>query len=496
MGIDCIVSKLASHLPKSIAPEWGCGGIFGLTYTGETLYYTVAFEAKAYFHHADCSTSTYGYELIGRPPRSGGDTYNAATWVDDKIYFGGWVHAPARYKPSTRGLGEVLFTDKHSHVHEYDVAEKRTRLLWSEKGSDPRLWVGEVTDLLYNPLHDSLLIARGDGHINLGVYEIDRRKGTSRPVTDTRVLRGTIYANHACFTLHHGWGGTPGITCLDLESYRENKILVNNPRDISVDNGSLPVYRSGDIASIDTWVVSLVRGGVITFDPFGSEKPLFTRLLDFHHSPYGPLRSNALVLGGGLLVAFNASTHSTITGTDELPSEQQRAARRPPSQTLLVYMSPPVARIVAALGVRVTSMTLAGPYALIATNSCPNLERYDATRIDPGTKTIQVLSHDIIHATPPPVIFELPGWYVENSHWGGIPLTGYREAMLEIVAERSTVLESYTYTLNTGSGGADKEKHEISPGKNRINLSSHKGLLVSFKLRDPLPRARIRLVLS
>ncbi len=496
MGIDCIVSKLASRVPRTVSPEWGCGGIFGLTYTGEALYYTVAFDAKAYFHHDDCSTEIYGYEYIGEPPRSGGDTYNAATRVDNKIYFGGWVHAPAHYKPSTRGIGEVLFTDKYSHVHEYDIAERKTKLLWSEKGTNPRLWVGEITDLLYNPLRDSLLVARGDGHINLGVYEIDRRKGSSAQVTRTRVLRSAIYADHACFTLHHGWGGTPGITCLDLESYREYGIAISNPREISVDNGPLPIYRSGDIAALDTWIISLIRGGTITYDPLGPEKPWFTRLLDFHNSPYGPLRSNALSIGGGLLVAFNASTHSTITGTDELPPEQQRAARRPPAQTLLVYLSPPTARIIAALGVRVTSMALAGPYILVATNTCPNLERYDAIRIDYGVKTIQILRHDIVSSTPPSLVLNLPGWYVGDSHWGGIPLTGYREVILEIKTEKSTVLETYTYTLSTGPGNADREIHSINPGKNRVDLASNSGLIVSLRLRRALPKATIRLILG
>ena len=356
--------------------------------------------------------------------------------------------------------------------------------------------MGEVTDLLYNPLRDSLLAARGDGHVNLGVYEIDRRGGSSQLVTGTRVLRGTIYADHACFTLHYGWGGTPGITCLDLETYRESKVSVNDTNKRSADNGSMPLYRSGDIASIDTWLISLVRGGIITFDPLGSEEPWFTRLLDFHHSPYGPLRSNALSIGGGVLAAFNASTHSTIAGTDELPLEQQRASRKPPTQTLLVYLSPPVARIIGALGVRVTSMALAGPYILIATSSCPNLERYDATRIDPSIKTIQVLRHDAIYSSPPPVLFNFPGWYVGNHYWGGIPLTGYREAVLEIITRRSTVLESYTYTLSTGPRGADKDRYEIGPGRNQIDLSSQRSLIVSFKLRDSLPDASIRLMLG
>lgn len=208
-----MLQGMRSYVSRRVSPEWGCGGVFGLTYTGRVLYYTLAFEAESFFHHGDCSITRYGFELIGKPPRSGGDTYNSATWVDDSTYFGGWLHAPASYRREGRGSGVVVFSNKYSHVHEYNAAERRVRLLWLEGGGDPRLWVGEVTDLLYNPVRDSLLMARGDGHMNLGVYEADRRRGGARRVSGTRVLHGAVYMDHACFTIHGGWGGRPGITC-------------------------------------------------------------------------------------------------------------------------------------------------------------------------------------------------------------------------------------------------------------------------------------------
>ena len=497
MGLECILSRLAALSARRVSPEWGCGGIFGLTYTGEVLFYTVAFDAVSYFHHFDCSVKRYGFELIGSGPRSGGDTYNAAVSVDDRIYFGGWVHAPAAYRESDKGFGEIVFSNKYSHVHVYDASEKEVKLLWAERGTDPRQWVGEVTDLLYNPVRDTLLVARGDGHVNLGVYEIDRGNGSAKRVSPRRVLRGTIYMDHACFTMHHGWGGSPGVLCLSLENYERGRVVeISDVRRVSVDNGGLYLYRSGDIASLSTWLISFIRGGMITYDPFGSEEPWFTRLLDFHYSPYGPLRSNALGVAGGLLVAFSASTHATIVGTDELPVEQQKASRTPPAPTLLVYVSPSNARIVAALGARVTSMALAGPYVLVATSTCPNLERYDAVKVDHGEKSITVFGHDLVNASPPPVTIEVPGWVVEDSTWGGIPLTGYKEALMEIRSEKSTTLDVFTYTPMTRPGGAEIDRYDIEPGRTVIDLSTHRGLVASFRLLRELPRAAIRLVPS
>ena len=155
----------------SYAPEWGSGGIFGLCYHRDVLYYTLAFDAEAHFILRD-REKIYKFSAVGKAPRSGGDTYNAVTAVDDEIYFGGWVHAPVLVK-----RGTLLFKNKYSHIHAFNVRTEKVRLLWKESLHSNYIWAGEVSALVYNPINDDLLVARGDGFANLGVYKISRKGG-------------------------------------------------------------------------------------------------------------------------------------------------------------------------------------------------------------------------------------------------------------------------------------------------------------------------------
>ncbi len=497
MKFNCIFSRaLRLYGGRRVSPEWGGGGIFGLTYTNGTLYFTLAFDAVAFFYHDDCGTTVYNFELVGPPPRSGGDTYNAAAAVDEVIYFGGWVHAPARYR-SIEGRGAVVdFTSKYSHVHAYDTGDRRIALLWREGAGDPHRWAGEVTDLLYNPVRDTLILARGDGHVGLGVYELERKGGRAIRVSGVRVLRGTVYMDHVCLAHHHGWGGSPGLLCLDLQSYRESYNEAIDVKASSIDGGGLRGYRPGDIAASHTRVLVFGKGGLTVFDPFGSDTPVFVRLFDFGHAPYGPLRSNVLILGGGVLAAFNSMAHSTVRGTDELPLEQQRASRKPPAPTVLVYISPPSVRTVATLGARVTSIAYAAGRLLVATASEPNLERYDATMVDWSTKGILALDpSSILNTAPPPLTIRVEGWMVGTDWFGGIPLEGYIEAELYLKSSRTNVLRTACYTLMDGPGTAQTDKIGVSSGWNRVDLRSPRGCIVAFRLENPDPQSVIMITL-
>ncbi len=166
------------RFPGRYGPEWGgSGGIFGLRYhRGGTLYFTLAFEAEAHFVDVKSGEEkVYDFTLLGDAPTSGGgDTYNAVETVDEFIYFGGWVHAPAVYRKDRR----ILFTNKYSHVHAYDTKEGTVKLLWKDSIHHETDWAGgEVSDIIYDPYNDRLLLAREDGHANLGVYSLDRKTG-------------------------------------------------------------------------------------------------------------------------------------------------------------------------------------------------------------------------------------------------------------------------------------------------------------------------------
>ena len=59
MGLERILSELGV---PGYRPEWGSGGVFGLTYHRGTLYFTLAFEAENHSSPgtgARCIGSTY-----------------------------------------------------------------------------------------------------------------------------------------------------------------------------------------------------------------------------------------------------------------------------------------------------------------------------------------------------------------------------------------------------------------------------------------------------
>ena len=479
------------------SPEWGCGGVYGLLYNGSTLYYTTAFDAAAYFHDRwSGETLVYGYELLGPPPRSGGDTYNASTWVNETIYFGGWLHAPA----ARRG-NEVDFRSKRSHIHSYNEAEREVRLIWSSGIAHPTMWAGEVTSLAYNPLRGTLIAARGDGHRELGVYEVDPATGEAKKVSGVRVLRTALYMDMHCHSLHHGWGGAPGAHCLRLEDNKpEATIEITDTAAASADGGPAPTYRSGDIAPAYTRLQVYARGGVYTLDPLGGDPPVYHRLLDLGHAPVGPLRSNTLQVAGAPLAAYNAQPHSTVRGTPELPREQQRASRSPPAPTLLVHHTAPAPRIVAVLGARATSLAVMEDRLLAATATCPNLERYDATTLDHSSRDItQLPLSTLATGNPPPVAIELQAWMLpEDRPWGGIPLTGYHRAELTITAKRGGTLTIHGYSLNTPPQGADSDRVSLQPGRNPVDLAtaSTRAPIASFTLKGLRKGDRITITLS
>ena len=186
-----IIDELSSYPPR-YGPEWGSGGIFGLKYNKGVLYYTVAFEAEAYFLSED-SERVYGFEHVGPEPTSGGDTYNASEVVDEFIYFGGWVHAPAVYEGKRDGKSTIAFYNKYSHVHVYDVDNDEVRLLWKETIGKRDQWAGEVSNIIYDPIGDRLLLSRLDGHENLGVYSLSRDGKELQRVSDVPSLLSLIH---------------------------------------------------------------------------------------------------------------------------------------------------------------------------------------------------------------------------------------------------------------------------------------------------------------
>ncbi len=495
-----ILSYLEDYPPR-YAPEWGSGGIFGLKYYRGVLYYTVAFEAISRFIDRDRIVE-YRYELVGGKPVSGGDTYNAVEAVDDKIYFGGWVHAPAIHTGRLGSGGTISFTNKYSHVHAYSIDEGRTELLWKESLHDEKKWVGEVSDIIYDPVNDRLLLARGDGHENLGIYALDRNTHRITRLAGKPVLKGAHFFDYVCFGAHSYPEGLEGIYCIDLV---EDKTVYKDysRKDIdsmSIDGDSVLMPQVGTAISSYSRFFLFTKGGVFIGNPVEeSIEPMkFIRLFDFVENLYGPLRTMAKPFGGGILVAYNSYTHGFLhTGNPELYS-RSKILNTIVGPSVLVYITPSTTKIVGAYGARITGFERIGDRLVIAVNNMANLGELDATPIDIGYRSFLIEPTDIVNRPPPPITYSVPGYLVDTNTFGGIPLTGYREPSMIVYAskENKLYINSYTIDLPTDNIIITRDVVDLKPGLNKISLEDYRGLIVSFKLRKTDDKASMKIILQ
>ena len=456
-------------------PEWGSGGIFGLRYHNGTLYFTLAFEAQAYFIDVKSDEEkTYDFTLVGEAPTSGGDTYNAVETVDEFIYFGGWVHAPAVYREEDR---RILFTNKYSHVHVYDTEEGSVKLLWRDSIHHATEWAGEVSEIIYDPYGDRLLLAREDGHANLGVYSLDRRTGKADTLIHEPSPKGTLVHDTAFFGIGNNFTeGLREFRALDFISGRWEAFKPGE----SVDGKPYIRPELGAMASAYNRAFAFVRGGIFAGNPFMGEEFSFYRLFDFN-TFYAPFRVNAVNVGGGILTAFNAH-HDAVYRPDSNEFGMQWATTNTiVGPSLLVYIAPPMVKIVGTFGARVTSIEKMNGKLLIAANSAPNTGATEATPFDTGNRDLVVLDERIIQERPPSVSFSIPLALQGTRTFGGIPLDGYREPRLILKLSEDNRLTVYEYDLSLPATGAESEVFELDKGKNVIDLSTFGGI-VSFEL--------------
>lgn len=458
------------------------------------LYFTLAFEAEAHFKTREYER-IYRFEQVGYQPTSGGDTYNAVDVVDEYIYFGGWVHAPARYAGRRGRGGIILFYDKYSHVHAYDTSNDEVRLLWKEGIGHESEWAGEVSEIVYDPVNDRLLIARADGHRNLGIYALDRRSGEAEKLSDKPGLKGSLFSDYAFFDVMESWyEGMRAIQCLDLVTGKWEFFNIDY-EDSSPDGSGAAFTLPGPAVSAYGRFFHFVKGGVVAGNPLSGEPLSFYRLFDFAWSGYGPLRTVALPIGGGILTAFNAYTHGVLYPRNEEEKAFAKATQTILGPTVLVHVTPPQAKIVGVLGARITSLETMNGKILVGACTTANYGALDAGPIDAGWKDILIFDQSILFARPPPVTFTVPGEIVGGFTWGGIPLCGYRGPKLVIKASKDNKLTVYSYDLSLPMREADSDVMQIEKGRNTLDLSAFTGI-VSFRLDEADPRATFRVILE
>ncbi|MEM1805929.1 MAG: DUF2139 domain-containing protein [Ignisphaera sp.] len=489
-----ILNNLGGLFPPRYGPEWGSGGIFGLKYYRETLYFTLAFEAEAHFINDD--EKVYRYELVGPGPRSGGDTYNAVDTVDEYIYFGGWVHAPAIYVGRKDGMGSYIsFKNKCSHVHSYDVYNARVELLWRECLNHETDWVGEVSEIVYDPAGDRLLLARGDGMVNLGVYQIDRKGGNYRKLSSVPAQKGSYFYDHICFDMFKDWvDGVIGIQCIDLV---EDKVRYLELKDIakrSIDGGEVSWRLPGSATSAYGRFFLFIRGGLLVGNPVDEsiEPIVFYRLFDFGLSGYTPRRSMAKPFAGGILVGFNSYSEATIKSTNEYEKILSKATNTIVAPSVLLFIAPPIAKIVGIFGARITGFESVGDKLIVAYNTMANTFRYDALPIDAGFRGFTILDQDIVNRNPP-LKFVIRGFQVENRTFGGIPTAGYREPSIEVLSNKDNKIYIYEYDLSLPPISVAQDVYTLSKGKNVLDLKSYRNSILSFKLEKEDREALIKI---
>lgn len=478
--------------PPRYGPEWGSGGIFGLRYHKNVLYYNVAFDAEAHFLREN-KERIYGFNKVGKLPTSGGDTYNAVATVDDSIYFGGWVHAPAIYKEKD---SRIRFVNKYSHVHEYNTKNDDIRLLWTDSIHDEKKWAGEVSDIIYDPYNDRLLLAREDGDKHLGIYALDRNSGDVEQLNDSPSPKGALVHDHVFFGVGKNFEltGLKAIYALNLITEEWEEFSLGS----SIDDGEYLIPYIGEVASLYNRVIAFVRGGVFAGNPLDNEKIRFARLFDFS-TLYSPMRNNTLPIGGGLLIAYNSMHDQVYQPKGTLENEFKKFTNPVIGPSVLLYITPPMVKVVGVFGTRVTSIEKMGGKILLGTNTTPNVSR--ATPFDTGQRGITVLDENILHRSPPPATFTLPLKYPTTAMndfkagtFGGIPLTGYLHPRMVIYASKKNTLEINEYDLSLPMLDAYSEEVTLEKGKNIIDLRSYSGIL-SFKLEkgDKAGKARIEL---
>ena len=458
-------------------PEWGSGGIFGLKHHRGVLFFDLAFEAEAHFSAGE-EESVYRFDLLGEGPRSGGDTYNAVEAVDNQIYFGGWVHAPAVYQGRRGAGGTISFRNKFSHLHSYDIGERKVKLLWSDNLANDSEWAGEVSDIIYDPLGDRLLLSRADGHRNLGIYAAGRKDGRVERVSELPGFKGAHFLDYLCFDVQHDWlRGMEAVQTLDPVSGKWSVAPLDFP-EISVDGGGVPLPSAGCALSAYSNLFFFVRGGVIVGDPVDAPGDMrFLRLFDFR-TPYAPSRTMAKSVVGGVMVAFNAYSH----GARYQGGGPGASPIAGPS--VLVYITPPQARIVGAFGARVTGFEKIGGELMVAASNEANLGLEDATPTDTGHRDLTLLRLDSLLTASPPVAFHATGSSVGSETWGGIPIDGYSECTLLCDVKQENRVTINEYHLSIPVLANRQELHELAPGRNRIDLSGYHGVL-SFRLEKP-----------
>ena len=440
----------------------------------------------------------YGYELLGRPPRAGGDTHGAITVTRDAVIFGGWLKAPPGLLqgPGDRTLAKQDMREKYSHIHALG-ADGKVRLLWSRKWDAslrPNEWYGEVTDLLYDGHDDVLYFTRADGHAELGLWRLSPSSGRAewlvrgRTVYKMELKDDKIYAT--VFNPAHM--ERSAVVIYDTLSGESRTV---EEFEFALDGGRLSASRDGgQIVQLQNRLVAFYGGFFVVVDPYRDRYVAFP-FLEVAGSRDGavlPAPERPLYIPG--LRAQKAYP----LGIPLVAVNTYEGATEPLHKTtlgLLVRFDPVSPQVVAAAGF-VSGLATDGNYVYLATSYANHCPAYTYRSGHGGIFAVPV--REFLGRPWGPVrvwVYDgsyragesgLRGWF------GGIPLKGFETKRLRVFASDEVQLEVAEYSL---LGAVTTETFRLRPGWNVVDLGQFYDM-VAFRFPTNVDKVVAEIVLE
>jgi|UniRef100_A0A7J3Z7I4 Uncharacterized protein conserved in archaea len=440
----------------------------------------------------------YGYELIGRPPRAGGDTHAAMAWSKDLLFFGGWIKAPPGLLISTdRTLAKQDMREKYSHIHMVEDGG-RVSLLWSRKWDEkiaPNHWYGEVTDLLYDGHEDVLYFSRGDGYAELGLWRIQLSSGKVEWIIRDRTVYKMEMKDDKVFATifnpaHMEKSAIVIYDTLSGESriVEEFEFVLDKEKKVSI------ARDGGQIVQLQNRLVAFYGGFFIVVDPYRDRYTMypFLEVAGSRENAVIPMAERPLYIPG-------LRTQKVYPlGVPIVAANPCEASTEPLHKTtfgLLFRFDPVAPQILTSTGF-VSGMATDGYNLYMGVSYANHCPAYTYRSGDGG-----------VHAVPLRDVFSKPWvpirmWVYDGSYrsgesglfgwFGGIPLKGFSVKKLRIYSSEEAKLSIAEYSL---LGNVVEEEVALRSGWNTVDMGALYDI-AAFKLKNDVQRVLAEVVLE
>lgn len=440
----------------------------------------------------------YSYELIGRPPRAGGDTHAAMAWSKDLVFFGGWIKAPPGLLISTdRTLARQDMREKYSHIHMVEDGGKIS-LLWSRKWDDkipPNQWYGEVTDLLYDGHEDMLYFSRSDGHAELGLWRISLSNRKTEWIIKNKTVYKMEMKDDKIFATLFNPAHMEKSAIVIYDTLRGESRIVEEFEFVLDKEKKVSIARDGgQIVQLQNRLVAFYGGFFIVVDPYKDRYTLypFLEVAGSEENAMIPLAERPLYIPG-------LRTQKVYPfGVPIIAANPYEGSTEPLHKTtfgLLFRFDPVTPQIIASMGF-VSGMATDGYNLYLGVSYANHCPLYTYRSGDGG-----------VHAIPLRDVFSKPWtpvriWIYDGSYkneesglfgwFGGIPLKGFEVRKLRIYVSEDVKLDISEYSL---LGNVIEEEVNLRNGWNTVDMNAFYDI-VAFRLKNNVQKVLAEVILE